>query len=133
MFNNNKYPKTRDFIIPMLLVFVGLLLYPSNNTPTQHQGQLSLADAKKYVRNYQSSFALPEFEEVFFSKELCERILSQPRCNGIRYYLGKKENDSTTVVVLGVDDQGKEIIDGVICTGAVVCQSVCDSTCSLAN
>ena len=114
---NKKKPRTRDYIVPIALVFVCLLVYPSRNPDAQMKNQLSLNDAKKYVHQYRSSLSMPFIEDEYFTREAFDKILSQPHCVGIRYYPGKTDHDSAAIIAVGVDEDGKDIENGVICIG----------------
>ena len=114
-----KKPTMKEYVVPLFLVFFCLFFYPSQNQDIHLRDQLTLNDAKKYVHNYFASHAVATFEDGYFSRETCDRILSQSNCVGIRYYPGKLDNERPAIIAVGVDEDGKDIANGIICIGKI--------------
>jgi hypothetical protein len=78
----------------------------------------------------------------FMGRNIIEKILAQPGCIGIRIFHGVKEIGIRTIILVGVDEEGKNIIDftpvnrqgaslkrpGVIVSGNHDCPPYCDSS-----
>jgi hypothetical protein len=81
----------------------------------------------------------------FMGRNLIEKILAQPGCVGIRAFHGLNEMGIRSLIVVGVDNEGKNIIElkslnpgvktqetkGVVMTGVKACPPYCgdsDST-----
>jgi hypothetical protein len=60
-----------------------------------------------------------------------DRILAQPGCNGIRFYFGTKTDGSLALVLVGVDENEKDMTEGVILEDHYPCPPFCDATSSL--
>jgi hypothetical protein len=78
----------------------------------------------------------------FMGRNIIEKILAQPGCIGIRTFHGVKEIGVRTLIFLGVDANGKNIIDfqtvdssgktsknlGIIASGPRDCPPYCDGS-----
>jgi hypothetical protein len=49
----------------------------------------------------------------FFGADAINFILEQPGCVGIRYYYGKQVDGSPTIVMVGADAAGNDILAGI--------------------
>ena len=76
--------------------------------------QISLAEAKEMTQNYRSSTSFRENGDqraILFGKENIKKILNQEGCTSIRIYYGKKnETNDASLILIGVDDAGNNII-----------------------
>lgn len=66
-----------------------------------------------------------------FPRAVIDRILSQPGCNGLRFYFGTKADGSTTLVFVGIDGAERDMTDGVIVEDYYPCPPFCDATSGL--
>jgi hypothetical protein len=83
--------------------------------------QISHELAAEFVLAYDK--AHPDDVKWFcMGKNILEQILAQPGCAGIRFYNGINENGQKTLVYVGMDSDGKDIIKRVVvqANGAVV-------------
>jgi hypothetical protein len=70
----------------------------------------------------------------FMGKEIIEKILAQPGCVGIRTFHGLNEFGVSQVILVGVDQNGKNILNyqiqdqkytGIVADGAKICPPYC--------
>ena len=66
-----------------------------------------------------------------FDKESVMDVLNQPGCVALRYYNGINEEDKTVLVILGVDQRGHDILNGIIIERAFPCPPYCGEINSL--
>src|SRR5687768_16796195 len=58
-------------------------------------------------------------------------ILTQPGCAGLRFYFGTKADGSLTIVFVGIDENERDMSDGVIAEDYFPCPPFCDATSAL--
>lgn len=61
---------------------------------------------------------------MFLRKDLDE-LLAQPGCAGVRYYYGLDANGQDTLIVVGVDQNGDDMVNGVLIDGHFPCPPFC--------
>ncbi len=66
----------------------------------------------KMVKDFQDAFP-NETPWLFSGKEIIQRILNQPDCQGIRFYHALNELGEKTLVSVGIDSSG-QIIDKIV-------------------
>jgi hypothetical protein len=65
------------------------------------------------IKAYQHSY--PEtFTGVMVGRNIIEAILAQPGCVGLRFYSALNEKDQKTLVYVGVDTSGKDLVKKVV-------------------
>jgi len=65
------------------------------------------------IKTYQESF--PEtFTGVLIGRNIIDQILAQPGCVGMRFYNAINEEGQKTLVYVGVDASGKDILKKVV-------------------
>lgn len=117
----------------LLLAFAG----PGNSLPTP-QGQqdmsstmlnadhqVDLAIALGMIKNYRVDPKQPSIKGGFFARSAFDKILAQPGCVGIRYYYAQKDDGSSVVVLVGVDEKNQDIQTGYIAEGIWPCPPFC--------
>jgi len=69
--------------------------------------------AKEMIQSYQTSY--PEaFTAVVVGRNIIDQILAQPGCVGIRFIDAINEEGQKTLVCVGVDATGKDILKNVV-------------------
>jgi hypothetical protein len=63
----------------------------------------------------------------FYGKKTLLRILGQPNCVGIRYYLARNARGQQTLVLVGEDKEGKLLLRLMIDEGPI-CPPICDKS-----
>ena len=56
-----------------------------------------------------------------FTKEAVELVLDQPLCTSFRYYFALKANGDQTIVLVGVDAAGNDLVNGQLADSAKPC------------
>jgi hypothetical protein len=90
-------------------------------------GEITLAEAQKYVSAFRTKYP-NEVKAFFIGKTCVKKILDQKDCIGVRIYNGyDSDADRLNLVMVGVDDQGKDMTNGVIMDKMKPCPVGCDS------
>lgn len=61
-----------------------------------------------------------------FSRAAFERILKQKGCKGIRAYYAQEDDGSWTMVLVGTDAKGRDMVKGEVAEEADPCPPYCD-------
>lgn len=90
--------------------------------PKSHRIALSAAaDQIKNAANREQKGGL------FLRKELDE-LLAQPGCSGLRYYYGRNAQGQDTLILVGVDKEGNDMVQGVVMEECFLCPPFCGTT-----
>jgi hypothetical protein len=75
--------------------------------------EISHDTAKEFIKAFDREFPT---ENKFFTmgKNILEQVLSQPGCVGMRFYNGINEKGQKTLVYVGVDAEGKDLIERTV-------------------
>lgn len=83
-------------------------------------------DAAKYTRRFRGK---PKHDKpmppLAFHRDAFDRILNQPGCVGIRAYPGTSESGEDTLVLVGVDEEGNDLVDGELAQFGQACPPFC--------
>jgi hypothetical protein len=96
--------------------------------PTGHENhKISLSRASVLTLNYRNSSAYHEslINGEFFGKDGLLAALSQENCIGLRIYYGKQDDGTPVLVFVGVDQSGKDIVNGFVGEDGLICPPVC--------
>ena len=92
--------------------------------PVDHR--ISLPDAAKKTKKYKEK---KEHRKPFpigaFHRHAFERILAQRGCVGIRAYPAEHEDGAMTMVLVGVDAEGNDMVGGELAQDWITCPDVC--------
>lgn len=61
---------------------------------------------------------------MFLRAEL-DQLLAQPGCVGLRFYYGRKTDGQDTVILVGVDEKGDDMVQGVLMEEHFLCPPIC--------
>ncbi|HLP15342.1 MAG TPA: hypothetical protein VK470_03725 [Bacteroidota bacterium] len=86
---------------------------------------IALSDAQKFIQNYWSNPVAPANKAVYFERNIYDKILAQPGCVGIRQYFATTDGKNVTLVLVGVDANGSDLIHGTIGELAQPCPPLC--------
>ncbi len=92
---------------------------------------ITLEDGAAMTARYRNSIIPGETIGFIGSKNIFDRILNQPGCEGIRIYFGINEFGKQNLVVVGTDDVGNDLADGLIADSFGACPPICSSSNSL--
>ncbi len=110
----------------LLIVCVGTVGARQQQQVTGNENQsITLDQAVKYVQSYAMSPTAPTIKGGYFAKVGLTNILSQAGCVGIRYYYSKKDDGSSSLVVVGVDHNGTDLTAGPMIDNVFPCPPFC--------
>jgi len=92
------------------------------------QHVVSLDVAARYVQNFTSKTTVPNIKGGYFGRNIFEQILAQPKCVGIRYYYAKTDSGASTLVLVGVDSTGTDMVQGVLGESVIPCPPWCTNS-----
>lgn len=98
------------------------------NPPPPRRHVISLEEAKEFLRRRPS--AITE-RGGHFPRDVIDQILAQKGCVGIRFYFGTKPDGSLALVGVGIDENERDMTDGVMIEDHFPCPPFCDATSSL--
>jgi len=87
--------------------------------------EMLLTDAVQLVANFRKNPQAPKSQGASFERGALDKILAQPGCEKIKMYWAQ-ENGKFTVVLVGVDAAGKDMIAGCIMERPGFCPPYCD-------
>jgi hypothetical protein len=91
----------------------------------QDPHRISLHDAIALVQRAQA--APPHLVKGWsIDTAIIREILDQPGATRLRIYLGTKDDGEATLVLLGVDGEGKDMTAGTIAEHVLPCPPFCD-------
>jgi hypothetical protein len=64
----------------------------------------------------------------YFDRAVLDQMLGEPGVAGVRVYHGLNTDGATALVVVGVDAQGNDLVEGTIAEKHRPCPPFCDST-----
>ncbi len=86
---------------------------------------ISLAEACNMARNYQAKIAPGEVIGGYFGEDAIAAILLQEGTTGLRYYFGENDDGSRHIILVGVDEQGDDLVDGLLADKSGECPPFC--------
>jgi polyphosphate kinase 2 (PPK2 family) len=89
--------------------------------------EIALSEGLQLVANFRKNSQAPKNQGGSFERGAFEKILAQPGCEKIKFYWAR-ENGKFTVVLVGVDAAGKDMISGSIMEKSGDCPPNCDIT-----
>ena len=89
---------------------------------------VSLDQAVKYIQNFAAKPEAPTVKGGYFGRNIFDKLLSQGGCVGIRYYYAKTDSGIATIVLVGVDNSGNDLYQGVIAEKGFPCPPWCPSS-----
>jgi hypothetical protein len=89
---------------------------------------ISLEAASELTKNYRDAEEYGDIKGGFFGKTTIQRILDQEGCVGIRIYYGQDEDGTPKFVLVGVEENEDDIIEGEIAQASTPCPPDCGSS-----
>lgn len=92
--------------------------------------KVDLPAAAEQARAYRKAPPTKDDHAGAFLADAIRRVLDQPGCVGLRYYLAKKKSDAdnrevNTMVLVGVDGDGNDMTSGEILNTPFLCPPFC--------
>ena len=88
---------------------------------------ITVDKAVKYIQNFRNKPAAPTIKGAYFGRGIFDKMLAQPRCVGIRYYYAATDSGVSTIVLVGVDSVGNDLMDGTLAEMSYPCPPFCPS------
>ena len=89
---------------------------------------ITLDQAIKLVQNYQTSPRVPSIKGGYFGRSIFDKILAQNGCVGVRFYYAQKDDGTSTMVLVGVDNTMNDITGGVLGDIILPCPPYCNAS-----
>ena len=88
---------------------------------------IALSEAAALTANYRESQGdtTGTVKAHFFGRDILQNILDQENCVGIRMYYGLDENGGRQLVLVGVDQAGQDMENGLVADRSRVCPPDC--------
>ncbi len=86
---------------------------------------ITLEYARDLTKNFRNQHSSQDTISGLFDKETVLSVLNQENCVAMRYYHGINEEDKNVVVIVGVDEQGYDMLNGIIIEKAFPCPPFC--------
>lgn len=104
-------------------------------SPGNEDHVISLEQAREQVRRWRDGKTARAGDPVceLFSRNVLDKILAQSGCAGLRIYHGRNEKGQHTVVLVGTDADGAELLDGAIAEQGKPCPPFCSTGSSLGS
>jgi polyphosphate kinase 2 (PPK2 family) len=90
--------------------------------------EIALSEALQLVANFRKDPQAPKSQGGSFERGAFDKILAQPGCERIKMYWAKDQNGKFTVVLIGVDAAGKDMVAGSVMDKTFPCPPMCDIT-----
>lgn len=94
----------------------------------QEDHDIDLASAARYTSNYRHTISVDEKKGGYFGKSALLELLAQERCVGLRYYYGIDDARKQVLVLVGVNSEGDDLIDGKILERSWPCPHACSNS-----
>ena len=92
--------------------------------PRDHR--ISKSEAVKKTKKYKEKKPKKDrFPTIAFHAEAYKRILEQPGCVGIRSYPAEDDVGTVSMILVGVDGDGNDMVDGALEQWPLLCPDVC--------
>jgi hypothetical protein len=72
--------------------------------------------AADFIKAYEETACPGDIRGYQLGRVIIDRILAQPGCVGMRFYYGLNEDGNKTLVYVGVDAEGKDIVKRTVIT-----------------
>ena len=86
---------------------------------------VTLSAASGWTANYRNTIQAGEVIAFAAGKEKLIEILDQDECLGARIYYAIKDNGENNMVIVGVDVNGDDLVDGLIMDNLIPCPKIC--------
>lgn len=87
---------------------------------------ISLEEAKKLINNFRNKVGEESVKAHYLGKEAILKVLEQENCVGLRIYYAENDEGKPELVVVGVNEEGKDLTKGTILERVWPCPPYCD-------
>lgn len=96
-----------------------------NPLPKDHNHKVSKAEAHAQTNlERQGGKRRSTDSGAFLANQVIE-MLSQPGCVGLRYYKARKSDGLDSMILVGVDEKGNDMVDGIMLNSVLPCPPWC--------
>lgn len=92
----------------------------------KEEHQITLDEAIKLIQNYKNKQSGNEIKAHYFGKDALVKLLEQDGCVGIRIYYAAQDDGTPELILVGVNENGKDLTSGVILERNWPCPPYCD-------
>lgn len=85
---------------------------PPEKSADKETHRISLREARTLIENFRRNSPSEAVVGGFFVSDAIQALISQPGVVGIRAYFARKDDGSLTVILVGVDEKGRDIVEG---------------------
>jgi hypothetical protein len=94
--------------------------------PPRREHKITLAEAKAMTKKHRDDSPGGGVERAhMFPRDVFEALLANPKVRGVRLYHGKGTGGENSLVVVGVDADGNDLLDGDIIDRGFPCPPFC--------
>jgi hypothetical protein len=93
--------------------------------PPQRDHKITVADAALLTRRHRDAAGPRGERGGMFARAAVEELLLQPGCAGLRFYYGRREDGTSALVLIGVDEGGNDMTDGDVLDSHYPCPPYC--------
>jgi hypothetical protein len=88
--------------------------------------RINVSEGAAYTRRFRE--AHPDaIRAHMFNRDILDSILMDPRCVKVRFYNGRTEEGAATLVIVGVDAEGHDLLDAPLGQQTLPCPPICDA------
>lgn len=92
----------------------------------KEEHQISLEEAIKLVVNFRNKVGGEGVKAHFIGKEAILKVLEQENCVGVRIYYAENDEGKPELIIVGVNGNGKDLVEGLILERTWPCPPYCD-------
>ena len=86
---------------------------------------ITIAEALNFVENYRKDKDADALKGGYFSRKIYEKILAQEGCVGIRCYFAENLDGTPTIVMVGANGKGDDLVNGIVGEDVMPCPPFC--------
>lgn len=90
--------------------------------PDPRSHRIPLEEAVAQARRFRESLR----KGGLFLRAEIDELLAQSRCAGLRFYYGRTAEGADTLILVGSDDKGNDMTDGVVLENHFPCPIYCN-------
>jgi hypothetical protein len=93
--------------------------------PEKNNQIITLDEATNYTSAYRKQSSPDAKLGGLFWKEFVQKLLDQPGCAAMRYYHGVNTDGKPVIVLVGVNDKGDDMTEGLLLEFSPFCPPFC--------
>jgi hypothetical protein len=93
--------------------------------PDPRDHRISLSDAAAQTRRYREQVGKDSPKSAFFFRKLLDELLAQPNCAGLRICYARTDKGEDSLVLVGVDKDGNDMVQGTLLEDGFFCPPFC--------